>query len=83
VGRVGADPKCAEGGDDPAASRRVAYFRLHGSPVMYHSSYDDDYLDRLAARLRTFKKIPVWCVFDNTARGAATINAISLLSALS
>ena len=82
VGRVAADPKCAEDGDQPAASTRVAYFRLHGSPVMYHSSYDTEYLDRLAAQLKAFKKIPAWCVFDNTARGAATLNAIELLGRL-
>ena len=82
VGRVAADPKCAEDGDQPAASARVAYFRLHGSPVMYHSSYDAEYLDRLAAQLKAFKKIPAWCIFDNTARGAATVNAIQLLERL-
>jgi len=83
VGRVGADPKCADNGDEPAASMRVAYFRLHGSPVMYHSSYDTEHLDRLAARMKAFKKTPVWCIFDNTARGAASLNAIDLLRRLS
>jgi len=82
VGRVGADPECADGGDQPAASTRVAYFRLHGSPVMYHSSYDADYLDRLATRINAFTKTPVWCIFDNTARGAASLNAIDLLRRL-
>ncbi len=82
VGRVGADPKCAEGGDEPGASLRVAYFRLHGSPDMYYSSYDEACLHRLAARIKTFKRTPVWCIFDNTARGAATTNAIELLERL-
>ena len=83
VGRVGADPKCADAGDEPGASTRVAYFRLHGSPVMYHSSYDAEYLDRLAARIAMFNKTTVWCIFDNTARGAASLNAIDLLARLS
>jgi uncharacterized protein YecE (DUF72 family) len=83
VGRVAADPSCGEHGGEPAASPRVAYFRLHGSPVMYHSSYDAAYLDRLAARMKALKKTPVWCVFDNTARGAATLDAIDLLARLS
>ena len=82
VGRVGADPRCAEDGGDPGASIRVAYFRLHGSPDMYYSSYDDAYLDLLAKRIRVFKKAPVWCIFDNTARGAATVNAIALIERL-
>ena len=45
-----------EEGDEPGASARVAYFRLHGSPVMYHSSYDARYLDRLAQRIQGVHK---------------------------
>jgi uncharacterized protein YecE (DUF72 family) len=83
VGRVAADPSCGEGGHDVAGSDRIAYFRLHGSPVMYHSSYNDDYLDRLAARMRELaQRSPVWCVFDNTARGAATLNGLDLSARL-
>jgi uncharacterized protein YecE (DUF72 family) len=79
VGRVAADPSCGEDGDAPAGSPRVAYFRLHGSPVMYHSSYSDEYLSLLSMRIRALaERAPVWCVFDNTARGAATINALAL-----
>jgi uncharacterized protein YecE (DUF72 family) len=83
VGRVAADPPCAEDGGEPAASMRVIYYRLHGSPQMYYSSYSDAYLDRLVERLTSSLRIPVWCVFDNTARGAATLNAIDLLDRLS
>jgi uncharacterized protein YecE (DUF72 family) len=86
VGRVAADPSCGENGDEPSGSPRIAYFRLHGSPVMYHSSYEDGYLDRLAARLRELARDrrdrKVWCVFDNTARGAATVNGLALAARL-
>jgi uncharacterized protein YecE (DUF72 family) len=79
VGRVAADPSCGEDGDQPGGSDRIAYFRLHGSPVMYQSSYPDDYLDELAARTRALAaRGRVWCVFDNTARGAATLNGLDL-----
>ena len=78
VGRVGADPPCAGDGGEPAASPRVVYYRLHGSPDMYYSSYDATYLSRLAARIGHLRRWPVWCIFDNTARGAATLNAIEL-----
>jgi uncharacterized protein YecE (DUF72 family) len=79
IGRVGADPSCGEGGDDVAGSDRIAYFRLHGSPQMYYSSYSDEYLDGLAERMRALAaRSPVWCVFDNTARGAATLNGFDL-----
>ena len=83
VGRVAADPSCGDGGDEPSGSPRIAYFRLHGSPVMYHSSYDAAVLDRVAARMRELARDrPVWCVFDNTARGAAAVNAIELVDRL-
>ena len=83
VGRVAADPACGETGDEPSGSNRVAYFRLHGSPVMYQSSYTDGYLEQLAARMRALAtQGPVWCVFDNTARGAGTINGLDLRARL-
>ncbi len=81
IGRVAADPSCGDGGDLAAGSDRVAYFRLHGSPVMYHSSYRDADLAQLATRMGSLaNRAPVWCVFDNTARGAATLNALDLLA---
>jgi uncharacterized protein YecE (DUF72 family) len=83
VGRVAADPSCGDRGDTPGGSDRVSYFRLHGSPVMYHSSYTDAFLAELAQRIRILAaRAPVWCVFDNTARGAATLNAIDLQARL-
>jgi uncharacterized protein YecE (DUF72 family) len=46
---------------------------------MYYSSYSDEYLDQLAERMRMIAlRSPVWCVFDNTARGAATVNGLDL-----
>lgn len=79
IGRVAADPSCGEGGAEPSAYLGVAYFRLHGSPDMYYSSYSDDYLARLASAIEGYRRsATVWCVFDNTARGAATGNAIAL-----
>jgi uncharacterized protein YecE (DUF72 family) len=83
IGRVGADPPCAEGGGEPAASPRVVYYRLHGSPVMYYSPYERPHLETLAHRIRSVRRTPVWCIFDNTARGAATLNAIELDELLS
>jgi uncharacterized protein YecE (DUF72 family) len=49
---------------------------------MYHSSYPDDYLAALAHQIRALTGRPVWCVFDNTARGAATVNALDLVERL-
>jgi len=79
VARVIADPPCDPSGDEAGGWPGISYFRLHGSPVMYHSSYDDGYLERLAIRLsKTAGAEAVWCIFDNTARGAATVNALSI-----
>jgi uncharacterized protein YecE (DUF72 family) len=62
----------------------MAYFRLHGWPRVYYSSYDDEFLDRLAQRLRklTSAGIACWCIFDNTTLGAATGNALELAALL-
>ena len=63
----------------------LVYLRLHGSPQMYHSSYDEAFLDRLTAEIRDYLRSgkKVWCVFDNTASGAAQPNALSLLGRFS
>ena len=62
----------------------MVYYRLHGSPRMYYSSYSDAYLKTLASRLNQLArgKAPVWCIFDNTAFGVAYANALDLLPKL-
>jgi uncharacterized protein YecE (DUF72 family) len=85
VARAGADPSRVDGGGDPGGWTGLAYLRLHGSPRMYYSSYDDAFLDDLAGRLRMLAAGPaadVWCVFDNTAAGAAIENARALRTRL-
>ena len=64
----------------PGGWTGLAYYRLHGSPEMYYSSYSSDYLAALAVCLNGHTHCgPVWCIFDNTARGHATDNALELL----
>jgi uncharacterized protein YecE (DUF72 family) len=84
VARVVADPVRAEGGDVPAGSRTLAYYRLHGSPRTYYSSYDASYLGALADKIRAHRDagVTTWCIFDNTASGAAAANALELLRSL-
>jgi uncharacterized protein YecE (DUF72 family) len=84
IARVAADPPRAEGDGEPGGWRGLAYFRLHGSPRMYYSSYEDDFLDALAKKLLALRRrrIPTWCIFDNTTLGAATANALSLAERL-
>jgi len=81
VDLVRADPQVVPEG---AAPREVAYYRLHGSPKVYHSVYSEPYLDALARELAAHARAGrrTWCIFDNTASGAAQPNALSLLQRL-
>jgi len=81
VGRVAADPACVASGLRPGGWPEIAYYRLHGSPRTYYSSYDEAYLKALASEvIAQAETRPVWCIFDNTASGAAASNALSLLA---
>jgi len=83
IGRVAADPAPVRGGDRPGGWPGIVYYRLHGSPRKYWSSYDGGFLDALAADLRRIPAdVPAWCVFDNTASGAALENAAQLTERL-
>jgi uncharacterized protein YecE (DUF72 family) len=79
ISRVAADPSPVPAAAVPAGSPRVAYFRLHGSPRTYWSRYDENFIARVAVTLRNMPTgADVWCVFDNTASGAAIENAWEL-----
>jgi uncharacterized protein YecE (DUF72 family) len=83
VARVAADPSPAAGADVPGGWPGIVYIRLHGSPRTYWSRYPADYIAALADRLRLIpSSIDAWCVFDNTASGAALENALELQTAL-
>lgn len=83
VSSVLADPPIAPL-PDAASAAGVLYIRLHGSPVVYHSAYPEEYLDELAERIAREARAgrQVWCIFDNTASGAAVPNSLSLLACL-
>jgi uncharacterized protein YecE (DUF72 family) len=77
VARVAADSPKAPRGGEPGGWEGLAYYRLHGSPIVYRSSYDDGRLEALANRLKALAA-PAWCIFDNTASAAATGDALKL-----
>lgn len=81
IGIVAADPARVPSAEKPSGDRDIAYFRWHGSPRMYYSNYKPERLTALAAQLRRSRKsgADVWCIFDNTAAGAATANALEIL----
>jgi uncharacterized protein YecE (DUF72 family) len=84
IGRVAADPPRAEEDKVPGGWAGIAYYRLHGSPVMYRSSYDSKYLAGLAKRMKEIRAAgaEAWCIFDNTMLGAAAANALDLTARL-
>jgi uncharacterized protein YecE (DUF72 family) len=84
VGRVAADPACVPAAAHPGGALDIIYFRLHGSPRRFYSSYDCEYLKDLSAGLAgSVDCAKTWCVFDNTASGAAMRNALDLSHLLS
>jgi uncharacterized protein YecE (DUF72 family) len=79
VARVAADPAIVPVAHQPGGWCGLRYYRLHGSPTIYRSSYDAAALDTMAADLsRQRDGARDWCVFDNTASGAAIANALTL-----
>ncbi|GAB3667823.1 DUF72 domain-containing protein [Ramlibacter alkalitolerans] len=81
IARVLADPVRHPPGARPGGWPGRIYLRLHGSPRMYYSAYAPEVLAALAARLRLAQAegAEVWCIFDNTASGAAAGDALALL----
>jgi uncharacterized protein YecE (DUF72 family) len=96
VARVAADPSKVPGAiakgegaevttlAEPGGWSGLVYYRLHGSPRIYYSAYPDNYLKALARRLAEAEKVGarVWCIFDNTAEGAATGDALAIMDML-
>lgn len=80
IARVAADPARVPGSGEPGGWHSLAYFRWHGSPRMYYSDYDRQALSSLGRRLESscLRGGETWCIFDNTAAGAALGNALDL-----
>ena len=82
VARVGADRPPVPAASAAGGDRSLLYLRLHGSPRVYYSSYPDDFIERVALDLLASPAEVAWCIFDNTASGAALGDALRLRSAL-
>ena len=81
IGRVAADPAVVPAAGEPGGWPEPAYYRLHGSPRKYFSGYEEETIGRLASAVKGGPK-EVWCIFDNTAGGAAAGDALNLLKAI-
>ncbi|HEX8412407.1 MAG TPA: DUF72 domain-containing protein [Sphingomicrobium sp.] len=81
VARVAADPAICTAAARPGGWRGLEYWRLHGSPVIYRSSYADR-IGFYAEALRAGAAPERWCIFDNTASSAGAGDALALMEAL-
>ena len=82
VGRVAADPALCAAAAMPGGWPALRYWRLHGSPVIYRSSYRDriaGYASEIARCASADTEL--WCIFDNTASSAGAGDALALLNA--
>ncbi len=84
IGRVAAHPAPRPQGEEPAAWQEIVYYRLHGAPRRYVSTYPLEFLHTLAERVRSQSAaLEVWIIFNNTAAGAAVENALQMQCLLS
>ncbi|WP_197984258.1 MULTISPECIES: DUF72 domain-containing protein [unclassified Pseudomonas] len=84
IAQATVDPSRLSNDRQPAGWPGLGYWRLHGAPRIYYSAYEEDFLIRLAVELKAkaLSGAPTWCIFDNTASGAATGNALRLIEIL-
>ena len=85
IARVAADPALHPGAGEPGGWPGLAYFRLHGAPRVYWSSYSADTIAAQARRVKALDRggAEAWTIYDNTASGAALANALELDGRLS
>ena len=85
ISRVAADPpKGSPLAAIPGGFPHLHYYRLHGAPRTYYSDYTKPQLNTLAQTLQTTPPTAsLWVIFDNTALGHATSNALYLTHQLS
>ncbi|WP_343519567.1 DUF72 domain-containing protein [Sphingomonas sp.] len=81
IARVAADPAPVPAAAMPGGWPGLAYFRLHGSPRIYWSPYDEAALAawRQAAVAGVAAGAESWIILDNTASGATTRDAMKLI----
>lgn len=73
---AGADPEPYEGAGAGEPYGGFSYYRWHGAPRTYYSPYEAPRLEQFASSARGANAGETWCIFDNTAAGAALSNAL-------
>lgn len=84
IARVQADPARHPAGQAPGGWPGLRYLRLHGTPQVYDSPYGVAALGSVATQLQAAQAAgaAAWCIFDNTALGHATHNALDMQALL-
>ncbi len=84
IARAAADPALVPSAREPGGCAELVYYRWHGSPRLYYSAYPEEALATLSRALRRAadRGAEAWCIFDNTALGAAIPNALGVLALL-
>jgi uncharacterized protein YecE (DUF72 family) len=81
IAQAAVDPSRIAADITPGGWRGFRYWRLHGSPRIYHDAYGAEYLAHLRLLLaEAASDAEVWCIFDNTASGAATGDALRTIA---
>ncbi len=82
IARTAADPPPVPGATQPGGWHGLRYARMHGSPRIYHSTYGDEAIRSVVDALCADEgeNAERWYIFDNTASGAATLNALTAVS---
>jgi uncharacterized protein YecE (DUF72 family) len=87
IGRVAADPATVPAAAEPGGwlgRGSTAYYRLHGSPRKYWSTYAPERIERWAEGILALpRQVSCWCIFDNTAGGGAIENALQMMRCMS
>jgi uncharacterized protein YecE (DUF72 family) len=78
IARAAVDPAGHRLAATPGGWRDLAYWRLHGSPQMYYSAYGEQVVGQVHRDIRSHQATEAWCIFDNTAAGAAAADALTL-----
>lgn len=64
--------------DSIAKTNSLGYFRFHGSPKMFYSSYENEYLEKILESIATKNFEEFYIYFNNTASIAGISNALEM-----
>ncbi len=83
ISRVAADPACTPRAALPGGDYFTEYTRMHGSPKIYYDAYSSTTIASIRQRMNRAitPSSERWCIFDNTALGHATGDALALSDA--